>query len=69
MESLEMYVQSEDSVNMAPRKLHLAHLAHSIRTIKVKIAKTVLLALQENTVLVVAVVHRQVIARQDTTVH
>lgn len=63
-----MFVQSADSVNMAPRKLHLALLAHSIRTIKVKIAKTVLLALQENTVLVVAVVHQQVIARQDTTV-
>lgn len=64
-----MFVQLEDSVNMAQRKSHLAHLVHSILTIKVKIAKTVLLALQENTALAVAVVHQQVIARQDTTVH
>lgn len=64
-----MFVQLEVSVNMVPRKSHLVPPVHSILTTKVKIARTVSLALLENTVLEVAVEHLLEIAKQDTTVH
>ena len=64
-----MFVQLEVSVNMVPRKSHLVPPVHSILTTKVKIARTVSLALLENTVLEVAVGHLLEIAKQDTTVH
>lgn len=64
-----MFVQLEVSVNMVPRKSHLVHQVHSILTTKVKIARTVSLALLENTVLEVAVGHLLEIVKQDTTVH
>ena len=64
-----MYVQLEDSVNMVQRKSHLVLLVHLILTIKAKIAKTVLLVLQENIALAVVVEHQLEIVRLDITVH
>lgn len=64
-----MFVRLEVSVNMVQRKSDLALLAHSIQTIKEKIAKTVLLVLQENIALEVVVEHQLEIVRLDITVH
>jgi hypothetical protein len=69
MEKQEMYVQLEVSVNMVQRKSHLALLAHLIQTIKAKIAKTVLLVLQENIALEVVAELQLEIVRLDITVH
>jgi hypothetical protein len=64
-----MFVLSEASVNMVLRKLHHALQVHLTRKTKVKIDKTVLLALQESIVQGAAVGNPQEIVRQDITAH
>ncbi len=64
-----MFVLSEASVNMVLRKSHHALQVHLTRKIKAKIAKTVLLALQESIVQGAAVGNPQEIVRQDITAH
>lgn len=64
-----MFVLSEASVNMVLRKSHHALQVHLTRKTKAKIAKTVLLALQESIVQAAAVANPQEIVRQDITAH
>ena len=60
---------SEASVNMVLRKSHHVLQVHLTRKTKVKIDKTVLLALQESIVQGAAVGNPQEIVRQDITAH
>jgi hypothetical protein len=64
-----MFVLSEASVNMVLRKSHHALQVHLTRKTKAKIAKTVLLALQESIVQAAAAANPQEIVRQDITAH